>query len=273
MKKYSIISKSMVFILVISMIMFNTSCKKKDKPGEEPDLPPQESLIMDFSDFDSRPDEKGKGTTYNNFVYSYLNVVFWSTISTGAIALPAAAYIHLLNQDANYLGDNTWEWVYNFTFNQTDYIATLTGARLNNEEFSMEMVIAEEANPGAGFKWFDGVVRYDHTAASWNIYKNIASPVKVLEVDWTKDYEENTSSLTYIYTEPGQSETGSSITFGKDPSLDYNAWYTIDLSAETVEIQWDLITKAGRVRNEDYFLDNDWHCWDSNLADIDCPVL
>ncbi|MBN1387822.1 MAG: hypothetical protein JW965_05200 [Bacteroidales bacterium] len=271
MKKYSVISKPIVFLLVISMIMFNTSCKKKDKPGEEPELPPKESLIMDFSDFDSRPDQKG--TTYNNFVYSFLNVAFWSTISAGSLALPAAAYGSLLSQDASYLGDNTWEWKYNFTFDQEDYIATLTAKRLNNEEFSMEMVVAEESSPTAGFKWFDGIVRYDHTSASWNVYKNPASPVKIIEVDWTKNYEENTSSLTYVYVEPGQGETGSSITLGKDPSLDYNAWYTIDLSAETIDIQWDMITKAGRVRNEDYFQDTDWHCWDANLADIECPVL
>lgn len=271
MNKLSIFSKPIVFLLVLSIIFLNTSCKKKDKPGEEPDLPPKESLFMDFSDFDSRPDQKG--TTYNNFVYSYLNVVFWSTISTAATILPATAYIQILGDDPDYLGDNTWEWEHYFTFQQTDYIATLTTKRLNNDEFSAEMVIAEESNPQAGFKWFDGVVRYDHTAASWNLYKNGTTPVKVLEVEWTIDYEDDTSSLTYVYVEPGQAETGSSITLGKDPSLDYNAWYTIDLSAETVEIEWDIITKAGRVRNEDYFLDNEWHCWDSNLSDIECPVL
>lgn len=273
-KKYSVITKPIIFLLIVSITIFNTSCKKKDTTGEKPDLPPQESLIMDFSDFDSRPDQKSKGTTYNNFVYSFLNVAFWHTLTTSYLAIPATAYGHLLSQNARYIGDNVWEWVYYFTYEQTDYVATLTGTRLNNEEFSMDLVIAEESNPDLGFKWFEGVCRYDHTSASWDIYKyNEGSPVKVLEVDWTKDFEANTSALTYVYVEPGQDETGSSITYGKDPSLDYNAWYTIDRSTETIEIEWDLATKAGRVRNENHFLDNDWHCWDSNLADVECPEL
>lgn len=273
MKRYLITSRTVVYLLIISLTFFNTSCKK-DKAGEKPELPPEESLFMDFSDFDSRPDQKSKGTTYNNFVYSYLNVVFWNTVSTASLAVPAIAYGHMLNQNARYLGDNVWEWVDYFTYVQTDYVATLTATRLNNEEFSMEMVIAEESNPEAGFKWFEGIVRYDHTSATWDIYKyDGGSPVKILEVDWTRDYEDDTSSLTYIYVEPGQAETGSSINFGIDPSLDYNAWYTISLSTETIEIQWDRATKAGRVRNPDYFSDNNWHCWDAYLADIECPVL
>jgi hypothetical protein len=273
MKKYVITSRSIIFLLIISITFFNTSCKK-DKAGEKPDLPPQESLIMDFSDFDSRPDEKGKGTTYNNFVYSYLNVLFWNTISASTLAVPAVAYGHMLSQNARYVGDNVWEWVDYYTYNQTDYVATLTAARLNNDQFSVEMVIAEEATPESGFKWFDGVVSYNHTSASWNLYRyNGGSPVKVIEVDWSKDYEEDTSSLTYTYVETGQEQTGSSINMGTDPSLDYNAWYTISLADETIEIQWDRATKAGRVKNPDYFPDSNWNCWDANLADIDCPVL
>lgn len=275
MKNYFMRSGSIIVIMLLTTVMLmNTSCDKEN-PDEKPELPPVESLVMNFSAFDSRPDQqKGIVTTYNNFVYSYLNVVFWSSLSSGSIALPVRAYTHIKDQDAEYLGDNIWQWEYNFTWDASEYIATLTAERLNNEEFSMAMVIALSTATESGFKWFEGIVRYDHTAASWDIYKyNDMNPVKMLEVDWTKDYEAETSSLTYVYVEPGQEETGSSITLGRDPSLDYNAWYTINLSAETIEIQWDTVTKAGRVRNQNHFQDNNWHCWNADLMDIECPVL
>ncbi len=275
MKKYFMRSGSIILImLIMALMMVNTSCDKEN-PDEKPELPPLESLAMDFSAFDERPDQqKGIVTTYNNFIYSYLNVVFWSSLSSGSIALPVVAYGHLLNQDAEYLGDNTWQWEYNFTWDESEYIATLTAERLSNEEFSMEMVIALSTATESGFKWFEGIVRYDHTAASWDVYKyNDMAPVKMLEVDWTKDYEAETSSLTYVYVEPGKEQTGSSITMGKDSSLDYNAWYTITLSTETIEIQWDTITKAGRVRNQNYLEDNNWHCWNLELMDITCPEM
>jgi len=274
MKKYIITSRIPVFLLIISIILINTSCKKKTT-GEKPELPPVESLVMDFSDFDSRPDQKkSMATTYNNFVYSYLNVAFWSTVSTGAVALPAVAYSNLLNQEAEKVDDNIWKWTYNFTWDGVSYVASLTTERLNNEEYTAELVIAFADSPESGFKWVEGIVRYDRTAASWNVYKhNEGDPVQLLDIDWTKDYETGVSSLTYVYVEPGQPETGSSITYGRDPSLDYNATYTIILSAQTIEIQWDTETKAGRVRNPYHFEDNDWHCWNSDLVDIECPAL
>jgi len=271
MKKYLSASKPIVILLVISLLAFGTSCKKKEKGDERPDLPPQESLFMDFSDFSERPDVKG--TTYNNFVYSFLNVAFWNTIGTVSLAPPAVAYVRILQQNARYLGDNSWEWVAYFTFEQTNYVGTLTTVRLNNDTYSVELVVAPEATPESGFKWVDGVVRYDLTSASYNIYQNPGSPVKALEVDWEKDYDDNTSSLTYTYVVPGEDETGSSINYSIDPALTYDASYTISLSGETIEIEWDRASKAGRVRNEDYFLDSDWHCWDSNLVDLaECPV-
>lgn len=266
MKKYLSISKTILTFLIVASLASCNSCDKVD-PDEKPNLPPQESLFMDFSDFNERPDEKG--TTYNNFVYSFLNVAFWNTLGTVTLAPPAVAYVSILQQNARYLGDNSWEWVAYFTYNQTNYVGTLTTLRLDNETYSVELVVAPESNPDSEFKWVDGVVRYDLTSASYNIYINPGNPVKALEVDWVN--EDNTSSLTYTYTVPGETETGSSINYSVDPSLTYDASYTINLSGETIEIEWDRASKAGRVRNEDYFLDNEWHCWDSNLVDIDCP--
>jgi hypothetical protein len=74
---------SLILIMLITAVMLvNTSCDKEN-PDEKPELPPVESLVMDFSAFDSRPDQqKGIIATYNNFVYSYLNVAFWSSLSS-----------------------------------------------------------------------------------------------------------------------------------------------------------------------------------------------
>ncbi|HKL66580.1 MAG TPA: hypothetical protein VJ877_01715 [Bacteroidales bacterium] len=276
MKNYLVSSKLLALALIISIGILNSSCDKENK-DEKPELPPVESLVMDFSDFNSNPTQtKGIVTTYDNFVYSFYTVAFWSSISTGSISLPVAAYAYMMDKEGEYIGDNSWQWTYQFTYEQSSITATLTAERIDNEQFSMEMVI-ESPNSPDGFKWFDGVIRYDHTAASWNVYKydQTVPPTatKMLEVSWTKDYEEETSSLTYTYVYPGQNETGSYITFGKDPSLDYNAWYTISLTSGMVEIQWDTETKAGRVKSENHFEDTNWHCWIGDLQDITCPAL
>lgn len=271
MKKYSNLRSFVAISLSISLLFFGTSCDK-EPVNERPDLPPVESLVMDFSDFGQQPGGmKGSAVSYENFLYSYLSVFFWNVASTVTFAVPVAAYGYALQQNPVYLGDHTWEWSFDFTVANLNYTATLTGARISNEEFSMEMVIALTAAPEQGVKWFDGVVRYDHTHATWNLYKN--ETVKVLEAEWNKDFETEEADLKYTYVEAGQNETDSYIMLAYMPEEFYDAAYTISLAAGATDIEWNTTTKEGRVKAPVKFGDSDWHCWDTEengLADKVC---
>ncbi len=273
MKKQIFLTNLFFLMIIISSVLLITSCDKENL-DERPDLPPVESLIMNFSDFQQQPiDSKGIVVTYNNFSYSYFTVFFWNTFTTVTLILPVTAYGYALQQEPVYIGDSKWEWSYEFTSGGFDFVATLTGERLNNEEFTMDMSIALASLPNAGFTWFDGVVRYNHTQATWKIYKNDnGTSVKILEVLWEKDFETEVTSLKYTYTETGQDETGSYVLYGLNPEMVYDASYTVSLSGSMINIEWDRETKAGRVKNPDYFVDSAWHCWNNLLQDIDCPA-
>lgn len=257
--------------IAVSMLLVAVSCDKEPVENR-PELPPVESLVMDFSAFDQQPGGvKSSEVTYENFLHAYLSVVFWNVASTATLAVPVAAYTHALNQDPVYLGDNTWEWSFGFTLQEVSYKATLTGARMNNEEFSMEMVISVAGSPEQSLKWFDGVVRFDHTHASWNLYGE--GGIKLLEAAWNKDFETEAADLTYTYVEPDQEETGSSISYARDPGTVYDASYSISLSGGEILINWNTTTLEGRVKDSSGFGDSEWHCWDSKtngLADIAC---
>jgi hypothetical protein len=258
-------------VFAISVLIIATSCDKENLE-QRPELPPAESMQMDFSDFSTRPvGVKSSAASYDNFVFSYLTVGFWNVSASLVSALPVAAYTHALTQTAEYLGDNTWEWSFEFPLNNLNYVATLTGERLNNEEFSMEMVIALALLPNEGTKWFDGLVRYDHTSADWTFYKE--GTLEVLEVAWNKDFETEAADLTYTYTEPDQDETGSYIKWEYMPEEIFDAAYTVSMAAGTSNIEWNITTIEGRVKSPVQFEDELWHCWDSyanGLADIDC---
>ena len=273
MKKKIILANIFLLMIIISSVLFITSCDKENL-DERPDLPPVESLIMNFSDFQQQPaTSKGIVATYNNYSYAYFTVFFWNTFTTVTLVLPVTAYGYALQQEPVYLGDSKWEWSYEVTWGALEYVATLTGERLNNEEFSMEMSIALASVPNVRFVWFDGVVRYDHTSATWNMYKSDdGTSVKIIEVMWEKDFETEVTSLKYTYIEPGQDETGSYICYGLNPEMVYDASYTVSLSGSMINIEWDSETKAGRVKNPDYFVDSAWHCWNNLLEDIDCPA-
>ncbi len=260
-------------ILVLSVILLSTSCNKEDK-GEQPDLPPVESMVMDFSDFQDPAgnDVKSETFTYYNFNYAYQTVSFWNAFTTISLLVPVSSYAYALQQDPVYLGNNKWEWSYNFTVQEQEFIATLRAERLDNEEFSMVMNIALADLPLLKLKYFDGICRYDHTAAEWNLYKfDNATSIKTLEISWTKNFETGEASLMYTYVEPGQVETNSSITWVYDPDDTYDAGYYIDLSTGMVDIEWDIATKSGHVRAPYFFENSDWHCWNELLQDIECP--
>ena len=260
-----------VMALVVTVLLGTQSCNKE--PVEDrPDLPPIESLLMDFSDFSSSAgDTKASVESYVNFNHAFTTLAFWTGATTLTMALPVTAYGYALQQTPEYLGNNKWEWSFEFTWNSVNYKATLTGTRISNEEFTMEMLIGLAALPGEGVLWFDGTCRYDHTHASWTIYSE--GTVAGLEIEWTKDYELGDGSLQYTYVMPDEEETGSYLIYEYAPEELYDASFTVSLAAGTTMIQWDTASKAGHVQDEVKFQDTSWHCWDAlvnNLADISC---
>jgi hypothetical protein len=265
MKKY-LNFRSLTAIVMSVSILFAVSSCDKEPVDERPELPPVESMMMDFSDF-TEPAGGTKGTlnTYENFTYSYITVGVMNFAAAIVSVLPVTAYTVALQQSPVYVGDHTWEWSFDFPVNHpngtVNYTATLTGARINNQEFSMEMVIALAAAPQAGVKWFDGVVRYDHTHATWTIYRD--GTTSVLEIEWNNDFETQEADLTYTLTDPDHVENGSYISAAYMPDEFFDAAYTISLVAGMTNIEWNTTTIEGRVKAPVQFGDNEWHCWDT----------
>ena len=256
-----IVNRPVAILLAITLLIVSTSCD--NEPAENrPELPPLESLMMTFADFDGPIAlTKASGEPHLHFNYAFTSLVFWSGASALTMALPVAAYTYALKQGVEYLGDNSWEWNYSFQWSGLNYTATLTATRINNEEFSLEMMIASSATPDQGVRWFDGVVRYDHTQANWTIYKD--GSIEVLEVAWAKDFELGDASLLYTYVEPALVETGSYISYDYAPPEVYDASFTLSRSTGTTLIQWNTSSKEGRVQDEARFGDAEWNCWDS----------
>lgn len=264
-------SKIFLSIILVSLVLLSTSCDKENL-DYRPELPPVESMMMDFSAFQTSPTDGSKGISisYDNFVHAYTNVAFWNAFTTVSLIVPVSAYGYALQQEPEYVGDDSWEWSYEFNLLQLTYTATLTGKRLTNETFSMKMEIANSDLPALKFKYFDGECRYDHTHAEWNLYENAqVANIKVLEVEWDKNFETGDASMKYTYVEPGQTETGSSIFWEYDvDGTPYNSSYTIDLAAGMINIEWDKTTKAGRIMDPVYFENSEWYYWNSNFENF-----
>jgi len=261
---------SYVIILAIGLAMTFTSC---EKTPEAMDLPPKESLSIDLNIFPSKTDKKAASEIELNWFYSAAQVFVWNGVLALNMVIPLAAYAEAFNHVPVYQEDNTWEWSYSVTSGVETYEASLIGERLNNKEFSMKMYVSKSGvNPFEDVLWFSGVVRYDLTAASWKMNMDPYNTRPFMDIDYHKDFEAGTADIKYTSTDPQSNVYGGFIEYGIDPALvDYDAHYTIQRSdTDLTEIKWNTTTAAGRVRDEVHYLDSDWHCWDTLLADVAC---
>jgi len=274
MRTFLKIPQFLAIILVASVALAGTSCKKKKDPptpGTPPDLPPIESLEMDFSDFDYLP-TKGSAKiiedTYVNYTAAYNSVGFWKALlEDDLLAVPVAALANAHTKTAQEVSSGTFEWSLSFSAQSTSYTGTLTAVK-GSTTYSLELSLI----PGSGsaFKFFDATISNDLSSADWQIYEDDMGSVKVLDGLYSMNSTSGFESLEYTYVKSGETEYNSSIEYNYTPAADYDAAFYMSMSTGDVDVEWDTASDAGRVKSIAAFSDTDWHCWNDILADITC---
>jgi hypothetical protein len=264
--------KPILSVLCVALILITSNRCKKDDKDELPELPPVEALLMDFSFFeDSVPQNKAAVLSYYNIGYAVTNVLAWNVAATLTLAIPVAVYAEAFHHEAVYLGDNSWQWLYSIIVNPATYSVKLVSNRISNEEFTLKMIVSKSGVGGfENFTWFEGTVRYDHTSAIWNLYQSPDISYPVLNVSWTMDWEQETYTIKYVCTNPAADLHGGYIEHGVTKDTDFDAYYTISLPTNTVNIEWNRTTKVGHVKSMERFGDANWHCWDGYFSDVVC---
>jgi len=270
--KSSLRINSILAILLVAFIFITSNSCKKDDKDKLPELPPVEALMMDFSFFnEGGPQKKSAVASYNNFVYAGSSVLTWNIIALSVVVLPAAAYAEAFNHEAVYLGENSWQWAYSATANQSTYFVNLVSKRISNEEFTLKMIVNKSGQDGfENFTWFEGTVRYDGTSATWNLYESPSVADPVLNIIWEKDFEQDLYVLKYSYVKPSTDLTGSYIEHGITEDPVFDAYYTVSVPTGIINIEWNRTFKSGRVKAPENFGDALWHCWDENFLDVTC---
>jgi hypothetical protein len=271
-------SLNIILIAILASFLF-TGCEKK---GDPPSLPPAESMQIDFSDFIAGTksatiltDAKGASSVNNtNWTVAATVAGVWNSILVLNLAVPVASFKLAVNNKPEYLDNKTWQWKYTAQVVGATYTARLTG-EIRSTDIKWEMYIAREGAGGfAEFKWFEGTTKLDGKSGQWILVQGQAQQVPMLQIDWTKDGS-TVGSVKYTYI-GSDSFQNSYIEYGlTTTSLDayYNVHFYETNRAKFVDvnIEWSTTGHNGRVKSVDYFLDSNWHCWDSNGNDVTCP--
>ncbi|MEN8193616.1 MAG: hypothetical protein ABFS12_12415 [Bacteroidota bacterium] len=257
--------KLSLLTLFLSGLIFQSCNKEEDVIA--PELPPTASFSIDFSDFESEGKEV---TVYENWGHAAFNVAVWNAIITVGLAVPVASFAEAVNNhEPVYLEDQKWLWEYSFSAGNHNYTAKLYG-ELGDGEVYWEMYITKE-DVFTDFLWYSGTSKLDNSEVDWILYDTPTNPTEILAIDYNKT-SEDTGNIKYTNIVPDGPENGGYIKYGNDSTTNLNAYYDIYNKGQDnlIEIEWSQTAKNGRVKNFMYYEDNDWHCWDEYLIDIDC---
>jgi hypothetical protein len=260
-----------------------------------PQIPPQSTFEMDFSDFAQSqfayipsqtstillasysPDRSPMTTTPNalgdhsNWVFAALNVGFWNLAGFVGLAVPVAAFEGSIKQTPVKQPDGSWIWTYSITVQGVTYTAELHG-KYTDTDVRWDMYITKE-NDYTNYLWYYGESNSGSTQGYWVLKDKPSNPNDLLRIDWDRDPANGTGDIKYTNIVPGSAENGGYISFTAIKGQDFDRSYTIynKVKNETTYIEWNGTTKVGHVKDSVHFGDSNWHSWDSSLNNKTSP--
>ena len=268
--------KNVCLILVLAILF--ASCEKE---SESLQLPPAESMEMNFSAFVSEKSATmSEIDTKFNYNLSKINVGFWQLIISGTLAVPVASFKTALTKMPVKTGDKSWQWSYSVNGFASAYTARLTG-EIVSDSVEWKMYVSK-AGVGAfdELLWFSGKSAVNRSGGYWVLNHSQQYQEPLLRIDW-KIENNKVADIKYTivrelndFRQP-EVNKGAYIQYGLQNET-YNAFYSIHVWGPVVQefvdinIEWSTTTYEGRVKSPRDYNDTDWHCWDANGNDVVC---
>ncbi len=268
MKKLSSKIGLAFLILTVFSVVFLSSCKKKTPP----DLPPENAFVLNDMEGDTT-NLKSMPEGYGNWFIAAADVAIWTTIIKIGLAVPVTAYVEALKHEPTHVSGDKWLWEYTVNVGLATYTAQLYGEFNADKGVNWEMHISKSGG-FQDFIWFTGSQNAEGTSGQWILYESPTENHQLLQIDWTRNLDDNTGTLKYTNIEPEGPENGGYIYYGNDQTGDFDAFYDIYNKGKDnlTEIDFNTKYKNGRIKDFNVFQDSAWHCWDENLLNTDCEV-
>lgn len=274
--------RKFISLLLITIFVgtLTTGCKKK--PGDPPVIPPLESIVIDFSNFESTTKSTEallpKGVENSNWEFAALVAGYWRAVIFVTLAVPVYAFDHAIDQTPVYLDNKTWQWDFSVTYFTVTYHARLTG-QIRTDDVLWKMYITREGTGGFNdFLWFEGTSDLDGKGGEWTLNYSPVYQEPVLNIDWEGDGTEVTYvKYEYVRTLNDSRDPdpfkNSSIEYGKQTGvLDsyYTIYYYNGAEFSDMEVEWSSTNLNGHVMCQAFFGNALWHCWDQNYINVTC---
>lgn len=271
------------YLLLVAMLPGVTGCNNAVEPPTDeqaPDIPPASTFVMDFSDFGDGGTQKGvAGWTDpatlqpgagSNWAFAALNVGVWSVVVTVTLAVPVAAFVESFNHEPERQSDGSWAWDYDVTVGTDVFSARLTAMAVGGD-IEWNMYLSKEGEY-TDFHWFSGLSNLVGTEGTWTLNRGPDEATPFIGIEWHVGSSGDTGDIKYTNIVPDGPENGGYIFYAVTDEA-FDASYDIyDKTADNLtSIEWSRTDKDGRVMDADHFGDELWHCWGTDLLNLDCP--
>ncbi len=240
------------------------SCKQPEK------LPPvvfnSDITAFEFSVFE----ESSSGGS--NFLVAAEQVLLWKSLLNDSISLHKAILKNAENSTLIFQKENTWLSEFVSVSDGVNFLtkffcietedSVLYKAYITFETDTNKLVIEGRANKtnssGLFFFFKPGFENDEYTY------------IKFLNVFWSID-SLNNKTIKFTNNQIGENNLNSFLI--KDTtSVDYNSYLEVyDKGNERIcYINRNKVTKKGRVKYFFHYNNDDWHCWNEQLSDINC---
>ena len=269
---YAIATKLPVILVAVILIVFS-SCNKEESPEPEaaPNIPPESTMIMNFSDFKNVDTTAFKSSlSYQHWGRAATHVLVWNTVLTITLAVPVASFRESFKHEAVYNPDiNAWVWSYNFIAGGDIHLAELHGS-VSATGIQWNMYISRDGHY-SDFLWYSGTSDLDNESGNWVLNNNPDTANSFLLIEWTRDLSTGNFDIKYTNIAAQNPNNGSFIYYAKTSDL-MDASYNIYNSSEInyVKINWSRTNIFGQIKDPFFFEDSDFHCWDEMRQDTDC---
>jgi hypothetical protein len=260
-------------------------CEKKVNP---PVLPPNGTMSIDFSNFNSTKKSANNQTEVNgitvvdksNWTLASTVTGIWNLILTVNLVVPVASFNMTVTKTPVSLDNSTWQWSSNFNVVGATFKSRLTG-QVTSTEVKWQMFISRE---GVGafdeLLWYEGTSSLDGKSGQWILNHSQQFPEPMLQIDWSVTGSA-IGKIKYTYIRDQKDDRtadpfkNSSIEYGLTTNT-LDGYYNIHQNTgvpnvfNDIFIEWSTTNHNGHIKANYYYQDDLWHCWDGTGTNVVC---
>ncbi|MCB0706612.1 MAG: hypothetical protein KDC34_14960 [Saprospiraceae bacterium] len=269
--------------VLFSVVLFQSCLKDPvtENPLEtvEPELPPMAMYSMPTTALQETETDTTaalmNGMTYYNWWHAAVNVVVWHSIVSVHMAIPTAAFNMAFNEPAEYIGNGTFEWTYQYIATPLQggqtYNVSLTGQYQNNYQDVLWTMTVSQVGAFSNFVWYSGLVATDLSEGEFTLNRFPGNPEPYLHIEYDSDPTVGDQAIRYTNVIANSPDYGQYIEYRVRPTDAFNRAFDVQgVPNNFLEIRWNEPSGDGQVKHPLHFNDNEWHCWDTAQIDIDC---